>query len=74
MAVTQIDLDETALAAVMRASGHRTKKAAVNWALNEIAAREKRRHSLDHYAGLASDDAYEHYLATKAREDVHLRG
>lgn len=74
MAITQIDLDEEALAEVMRASGQRTKKGAVNWALNEVAARERRRHSLEHYAGLASDEAYERYLAIKASEDVHLRG
>ncbi len=74
MAVTQIDLDEDALAAVMRASGHRTKKGAVNWALNEVAQRERRRRSLDDYAKLSSDDAYEHFLATKARDDARLHG
>lgn len=74
VAVTQIDLDDEALAEVMRASGHRTKKGAVNWALREVAARERRRHTLEDYAKLATDDAYERYLGIKAAEDAQRRG
>ncbi|MER7820340.1 type II toxin-antitoxin system VapB family antitoxin [Streptomyces sp. NPDC096153] len=42
MSVTQIDLDDDALTAVMRASGARSKKEAVNLALREYAQRKTR--------------------------------
>lgn len=53
MAVTQIDLDEEALAEAMRLSGARTKKETVNLALREYAARHRRIAALDHYAAAA---------------------
>ena len=53
MAVTQIDLDEDALAQAMRLSGAKTKKETVNLALREFAARHRRLAALDHYAELA---------------------
>lgn len=74
MAVTQIDLDDEALAEVMRASGQRTKKGAVNWALNQVAARERRRRTLEDYAKLAPNEAYERYRGIKETEDAQLRG
>ena len=39
MALTQIDIDEDALAEAMRLSGAKTKKETVNVALREFAAR-----------------------------------
>lgn len=42
VAATQIDLDEEALAAAMRATGVRTKKGVVNLALRELADRRRR--------------------------------
>ena len=42
MALTQIDIDEDALAEAMRLSGAKTKKDTVNLALREYAARHRR--------------------------------
>src|SRR5258706_8336026 len=42
MTVTQIDLDDYALAEAMRLSGARSKKETVNLALREYAARHRR--------------------------------
>ncbi len=42
MALTQIDIDEDALAEAMRLSGAKTKKETVNVALREFAARHRR--------------------------------
>lgn len=53
MTVTQIDLDDDALAEAMRLSGATTKKDTVNLALREYAARHRRVAALDHYAALA---------------------
>ncbi len=54
MALTQIDLDEDALAEAMRLSGAKTKKDTVNLALREFAARHRRVAALEHYAALAA--------------------
>jgi len=59
MTVTQIDLDDEALAEVMRLSGARSKKATVNLALREYAARHRRIAALDHYAAAARAWDYE---------------
>jgi Arc/MetJ family transcription regulator len=59
MAVTQIDLDDDALAEAMRLSGARTKKETVNLALREYAARHRRVAALDHYAAAAQAWDYE---------------
>ncbi|MDN5919968.1 MAG: type II toxin-antitoxin system VapB family antitoxin [Pseudonocardia sp.] len=53
MAVTQIDLDDEALAEAMRLSGATTKKDTVNLALREFAARHRRLEALEHYASAA---------------------
>jgi Arc/MetJ family transcription regulator len=53
VAVTQIDIDEDALAEAMRLSGATTKKDTVNLALREFAARHRRVAALEHYAALA---------------------
>ena len=54
MALTQIDIDDDALAEAMRLSGAKTKKDTVNLALREFAARHRRVAALEHYAALAS--------------------
>ncbi|MDG4788825.1 type II toxin-antitoxin system VapB family antitoxin [Micromonospora sp. WMMD1102] len=59
MAVTQIDLDDDALAEAMRLSGARSKKDTVNLALREYAARHRRIAALDDYATVARSWDYE---------------
>jgi Arc/MetJ family transcription regulator len=54
VSLTQIDIDEDALAEAMRLSGAKTKKEAVNLALREFAARHRRIAALEHYATLAA--------------------
>lgn len=59
MAVTQIDLDDAALAEVMRRSGLVTKKDAVNEALRDYAAKLRRAAEFDSYIQRAQDWDYE---------------
>jgi Arc/MetJ family transcription regulator len=66
MTVTQVDLDDEALAEAMRLSGARTKKEAVNLALREYAARHGRIAALDHYAAAAQDWDYEGWQELRA--------
>jgi Arc/MetJ family transcription regulator len=54
MTLTQIDIDDDALAEAMRLSGAKTKKETVNLALQEFAARHRRVAALEHYAILAT--------------------
>jgi Arc/MetJ family transcription regulator len=68
MALTQIDIDDDALAEAMRLSGAKTKKDMVNLALREFAARHRRVEALEHYAALAAGwdfEAWEHRRATE---------
>lgn len=59
MAVTQIDLDDDALAEAMRLSGAKTKKDTVNCALREYIARHRRVDELARYASHAKKWDYE---------------
>lgn len=59
MAVTQIDLDDDALAEAMRLSGARTKKDTVNLALREYSARHRRIAALDRFAAFSQGWDYE---------------
>jgi Arc/MetJ family transcription regulator len=59
MSVTQIDLDDDALAEAMRLSGARSKKETVNLALREYAARHRRIAALDHYVAVAQSWDYD---------------
>ncbi|MEU4622151.1 type II toxin-antitoxin system VapB family antitoxin [Actinoplanes sp. NPDC023801] len=59
MAVTQIDLDDEALAEAMRLSGAKSKKETVNLALREYAARHRRIAALDHHVAAARGWDYE---------------
>jgi Arc/MetJ family transcription regulator len=64
--LTQIDLDDAALAEAMRLSGARTKKDTVNLALREFAARHRRVAALEHFATIASDWDYEDWARRRA--------
>jgi Arc/MetJ family transcription regulator len=66
MTVTQIDLDDDALAEVMRLSGAKSKKETVNLALREYAARHRRIAALDHYAAVARNWDYESWREMRA--------
>ena len=68
VSVTQIDLDDEALAEAMRLSGAKTKKDTVNLALREYAARHRRIAALDRYAAAAQSWDYEGWQATRAAE------
>jgi Arc/MetJ family transcription regulator len=66
MALTQIDIDEDALAEAMRLSG--AKKETVNVALREFAARHRRIAALEHYATLAAGWDFEGWEHRRAAE------
>jgi len=66
MSVTQIDLDDDALAEAMRLSGARSKKETVNLALREYAARHRRIAALEQHAAAAQGWDYEGWLAMRA--------
>jgi Arc/MetJ family transcription regulator len=59
MGITQIDLDDDALAEAMRLSGAKSKKETVNLALREYAARHRRIAALEHHAAAAQRWDYE---------------
>jgi Arc/MetJ family transcription regulator len=64
--LTQIDLDDAALAEAMRLSGARTKKDTVNLALREFAARHRRVAALERFAAIAADWDYEDWARRRA--------
>jgi Arc/MetJ family transcription regulator len=66
VALTQIDIDEDALAEAMRLSGAKTKKDTVNLALREFAARYRRAAALEHYAALAAGWDFEEWEHRRA--------
>jgi Arc/MetJ family transcription regulator len=68
MAVTQIDLDNEALAEVMRIAGVHTKKEAVNLAMRDYVERFRRIEALARSTEQAKDWDYEGWLATRAEE------
>jgi Arc/MetJ family transcription regulator len=68
VALTQIDIDEDALAEAMRLSGAKTKKETVNLALREYATQHRRVAALEHYAGLAAGWDYEGWQQRRAAE------
>ncbi len=68
MALTQIDIDEDALAEAMRLSGAKTKKETVNLALREFAARHRRVAALERYAQLAAGWDFEGWEQRRAAE------
>jgi Arc/MetJ family transcription regulator len=68
MALTQIDIDEDALAEAMRLSGAKTKKETVNVALREFGARHRRIAALEHYAARAAGWDFEGWEHRRAAE------
>lgn len=68
MSVTQIDLDDEALAEVMRIAGVHTKKEAVNLALRDYAERHLRFEALARSREQAKGWDYEGWLAVRADE------
>lgn len=66
--VTQIDLDEDALAEVLRRSGRTTKKDAVNDALRDYAAKLRRADEFDGYLRRARDWDYEEWQRLRAAD------
>jgi Arc/MetJ family transcription regulator len=70
--VTQIDIDDEALADAMRLSGERTKKDAVNMALRAYVDRHRRIEALQRHAVEAKGWDYEGWRALRAI-DKHPR-
>ncbi|BBZ27331.1 hypothetical protein MMAD_16260 [Mycolicibacterium madagascariense] len=68
MAVTQIDLDDEALAEVMRIAGVRTKKDAVNLAMRDFVERFRRIEALAGSREQSKNWDYESSLAVRAAE------
>lgn len=68
MTLTQIDIDEDALAEAMRLSGAKTKKETVNLALREFTARHRRVAALEHYADLAVSWDFEGWQQRRAAD------
>jgi Arc/MetJ family transcription regulator len=66
--LTQIDIDDDALAEAMRLSGTKTKKDTVNLALQEFAARHRRIASLEQYAELAAHWDFDGWQQRRAAE------
>ena len=73
MGVTQIDVDDEALATAMRLSGERTKKATVNLALREYVDRHRRIDALQRHAVVAKGWDYEGWRGLRAA-DKHPSG
>lgn len=68
MALTQIDIDESALDEAMRLSGTKTKKDTVNLALREFAARYRRVAALEHYTAMATGWDFEDWEHRRAAD------
>ncbi|ORV70522.1 antitoxin [Mycobacterium gastri] len=68
MSVTQIDLDDDALAEVMRIAGVHTKKEAVNLAMRDYVARFRRIDALAKSREQAQSWDYEGWLDARAGE------
>jgi Arc/MetJ family transcription regulator len=65
MSITQIDLDDEALAEVLKRSGLGTKKDAVNEALRDYAAKLRRAAEFDDYARRAQEWDYDAWKAMR---------
>lgn len=63
MSITSLDIDDSALEKVLKLSGLRTKKDAVNLALQEYARRHDKIAALERYSALAKDWDYEGWKA-----------
>ena len=72
MTVTQIDVDDEALAEVLRQSHLATKKEAVNEALRAYAAKLRRVAEFDGYLQRAQEWDYQGWLALRAQDQSPL--
>ena len=71
MSITQIDLDDEALAEAMRLLGTTTKKDTVNKALQETAARLRRLEAMQKLAAMGAQGDFERGAAAyEARKDA----
>jgi Arc/MetJ family transcription regulator len=70
VSVTQIDVDDVALAEVMRIAGVHTKKEAVNLAMRDYVERFRRIDALARSREHAKGWDYEGWLAARADEKV----
>lgn len=68
MTVTQIDLDDDALAEVMRIAGVHTKKEAVNLAMRDYVDRFRRIEAIARVREQAQNWDYEGWLTARADE------
>ena len=68
MSITQVDLDDEALAEILKRSGLSTKKDAVNEALRDYAAKLRRAAEFDDYARRAQGWDYEAWKAMRAAD------
>ncbi len=57
---TNLDLDDQLVDEAKRLGGHRTKRAAVNEALEEYVRRRKRRQVTELFGSLDWDEGYDH--------------
>lgn len=77
MSVTQVDVDDQALAEAMRLMGTSTKKDTINTALREYASRLQRLEAAEKLAARASrgefDDAIAAREASKAARKARLK-
>jgi Arc/MetJ family transcription regulator len=73
MSVTQIDIDDAALAEAMRLMGTTTKKDTVNTALREYAARIKRLQAAEKLAARAARGEFDQAAAAHEAEKTARR-
>lgn len=68
MSLTQIDLDDDALAEAMRLAGTKTKKETVNLALREFAERHRRIEAFEGFRAEAKNWDYEGWERMRAAD------
>ena len=73
MSITQIDIDDAALAEAMRLMGTTTKKDTVNTALREYAARVKRLQAAEKLAARAARGEFDQAAAAYQAETAARR-
>jgi Arc/MetJ family transcription regulator len=72
MTVTSLDIDDSALEKVLRLTGLRTKKDAVNLALREYAERHEKIAAYERFSELAKGWNYDGWKAHHDREKAGL--
>jgi hypothetical protein len=68
---TNLALDDALIEEARRAGGHKTKKEAVNAALDEYVRRRKQMHILDAFGTISFDPAYD-YKAERRKGSYRL--